>query len=359
MRIAFGILMVIHASIHLLGFIKGLNIYNIQTLTQPISKILGWVWFLAFVLFIVSFLLLVLKNQSWWVLALVAIVVSQTLIFIFWQDAKFGSVANLIILVSIIPAIGLNSFNAKLIKERASQKSTIENVPQNKLEDLPELVQNWLIKTGALEIDKITSVYLQQEALMKMKPTQKKWYEANAEQYFTTYPPSFVWSVKLKMNPLVNIVGRDKFEDGKGEMIIKLLGVFNIVNVKNNSKIDQSTLQRYLAETVWFPSAALSKYIIWEGIDAHSAKATMSYQGVSSSGIFFFNEKGEFEKFSAMRYMSPEKDVEPTEWIVEAINSQVLNGVLLPTELKATWKLKEGDWTWLKLKVTKLNYNVY
>ncbi|MEZ5024304.1 MAG: hypothetical protein R2728_13765 [Chitinophagales bacterium] len=140
MRIAFGILMHIHASIHLLGFIKGLGINNIQALTQPISKTLGWVWFLAFVLFIVSFLMLALKNQYWWTLALIAIIVSQILIFSFWQDAKFGSLANLIILFFIVPAIGLSSFNSKLIKERDSLSSMIEDVSQNKLEDLPELV---------------------------------------------------------------------------------------------------------------------------------------------------------------------------------------------------------------------------
>ncbi|MDA8226162.1 MAG: hypothetical protein M0T74_00380, partial [Desulfitobacterium hafniense] len=54
---------------------------------------------------------------------------------------------------------------------------------------------------------------------------------------------------------------------------------------------------------VWFPTAALSSYIKWEEIDSNSAMATLSYKGVSASGVFSFNEKGEIINFVAERYM--------------------------------------------------------
>ena len=42
---------------------------------------------------------------------------------------------------------------------------------------------------------------------------------------------------------------------------------------------------RYLAETIWFPSVALSDYISWEKVDHYNAEATMSYGGVIASSI--------------------------------------------------------------------------
>ncbi len=53
------------------------------------------------------------------------------------------------------------------------------------------------------------------------------------------------------------------FKDGKGSMIIKVLSLINVVNDSNNEKINQGTLQRYLGEITWFPTAAVSPYIKW------------------------------------------------------------------------------------------------
>jgi len=156
----------------------------------------------------------------------------------------------------------------------------------------------------------------------------------------------------------LKVVGRDKFENGKVEMLIKILSLFPVVNARKNEKLNQATLQRYLAEIVWFPSAALSPCITWEGIDDFSAKARMYVNGTNGSGIFYFNENGDFTKFSAMRYKDIKKESEPKEWIVEVLKSKVVNGVKIPVEPEATWKLDDGDWTWLKLKINEIHYNI-
>ena len=59
---------------------------------------------------------------------------------------------------------------------------------------------------------------------------------------------------------------------------------------------------RYLGEIVWVPSAALSDYITWEEMDSTTARATMSYGGITASGIFKFDENGAFVSFEADRY---------------------------------------------------------
>lgn len=49
-------------------------------------------------------------------------------------------------------------------------------------------------------------------------------------------------------------------------------------------------------------SFALSDYISWEEINSTAAKATMSYEGVTASGAFKFDENGDFVSFEADRY---------------------------------------------------------
>lgn len=192
-----------------------------------------------------------------------------------------------------------------------------------------------------------------------MKPDQKNWYSAEADQYFVTNPPSFNWSVRLNMNPFLPVIGRDKFEDGKGEMQIKLFSAFPVVNARDNKKIDQATLQRFLAEIVWFPSAALNEYLHWEEIDDQTARATMTWKGTSGSGTFHFDKEGNFKKFSAMRYDGGDESSELKEWVIHAIDHKQINGIKIPVKLEVSWQLEEGKWTWLKLEITDIMYNVF
>ena len=104
---------------------------------------------------------------------------------------------------------------------------------------------------------------------MQMDPAKPKWLDATADQLITVAPPAFNWSVKVKTGMINGITGRDWFENGKGEMVIKLASVLPVVKSKSNEKVDQASLQRFLAEMVWYPTAALCPYVSWESIDAH------------------------------------------------------------------------------------------
>ncbi|MBA7582775.1 hypothetical protein ES708_24712 [subsurface metagenome] len=189
-----------------------------------------------------------------------------------------------------------------------------------------------------------------------MKPGQKDWNEAVAEQYYSVEPPAFIWKVKMNMSPFIKITGRDKFIDGKGEMLIKMLSLLNIVNEKGE-KMNEGTLQRFLAEVAWFPSAALSEYITWEAIDSLSAKAIMNYKGTTGSGTFYFNEQGDFVKFSTLRYKSNKADAQRYEWIVTVKEHSMMSGIRIPTIVEVTWVLENGNWTWLDLEITDIRYN--
>src|SRR5690606_29310791 len=276
--------------------------------------------------------------------------------------ARCGTIANLAILAATILAYSAFSFKKKVSDEVATMldnSSTLERPISSDqvISDLPPIVQKWLLKSGAIGQEVIYNIYLEQDLEMMMKPDQKEWMNGKAGQYFTIEPPAFNWSVSLKLNPLLNAVGRDRFENGQGEMTIKLYSIFSIAHVKNDERVNQATLQRYLAETVWFPSAALSPHVTWETIDDHSARATMAYNGTKGSGIFHFDETGTFKQFMAMRYKDA-ADTVPLEWTITAIKTETRNGIEIPVESKADWKLDNGSWTWLRLKVTDIRYNV-
>lgn len=100
-RFIIAFILLVHGLIHLLGFAKAFQFGNITQLTKEISKPLGLVWLLVALLFLTSAILLLLNKNSWWMICTPALLLSQILIFMFWTDAKFGSIANLIILISL------------------------------------------------------------------------------------------------------------------------------------------------------------------------------------------------------------------------------------------------------------------
>ncbi len=84
----------------------------------------------------------------------------------------------------------------------------------------------------------------------------------------------------------------------------------------------------------------------------------MSYLGTTGSGVFHLNEEGEFVNFSAWRYMGGDADAALTEWIITANEHRIMNGIRIPVQCEATWKLATGDCTWLKLEITDIEYNI-
>ncbi|RYD03617.1 hypothetical protein N752_18765 [Desulforamulus aquiferis] len=116
------------------------------------------------------------------------------------------------------------------------------------------------------------------------------------------------------------------FTEGKGNMLIKVLSLFTVANARGE-EIDQGTQLRYLGEIVWYPTAALCDYIKWEAIDTHSARATMSYDGLSTSGVFEFNDLGEVTSFSADRYMAVDGKYVLEKWLVTMKDYREFEGI--------------------------------
>jgi len=296
-----------------------------------------------------------------YILLILAFILSSILTIMFWKDAKLVIIPNLIILVAAFFFLSQAVFDKKISNEIAQiidQSDGFESskVTSEQLLELPALVANWLKKSGVLGKERAYTVCLSQRAKMKMRPEQKNWNHARAEQCFAIENPAFVWKVKMNMPPFIKITGRDKFIDGKGEMQIKMFSTINVVN-ERGPKIDEGTLQRYLGEIVWFPSAALSPHIKWEAIDSLSAKATMDYMGTSGSGTFHFNHQGDFIKFSTLRYRGNDANAKRYEWVIKVSEYAIRNGVKIPVKMTATWKLDEGDWTWLEMEITDIKYN--
>ncbi|MCW5925063.1 MAG: hypothetical protein KIS77_22290 [Saprospiraceae bacterium] len=359
MRLLFALILLIHGLIHLMGFAKAFKLADVPQLAGSFSKTSGVLWLVVALLFIASVLFLFLKKDWWWMVAVPAVLLSQILIFTQWRDAKFGTLANIIALAGIVLAYGSWSFNTMVKKELAAffpkEISARTILTKETLAPLPPVVQRWLERSGVVGKELVQIAHLKQTGEMKTKP-DGSWIPFEAEQWNTLDKPGFIWTTQIQAAPGMTLAGRDKYVDGRGNMLIKLLSLYPIADAKG-PETDQGTMLRNLAEICWWPSAALSEQIQWEQLDTLSAKATMTFGGITASGIFRFNVEGDMASFEAKRYYDRKEGATLEDWLVVNKGYREFGGVRVPYKSEITWKLKDGDFTWLKLEIADIQYN--
>jgi hypothetical protein len=368
-RLTFSFLLLLHGLLHLLGFGQAHRLLAISQLSgrtlisfSPASaRVLGWGWLLACCLFVTAFLFFIQKKDWWWAAGLAAVFLSQVLIILNWPEAKYGTLPNVIVLAGLMLAIGAWSFQGMVRQERQlllDQPLPEKNIiTRDMIRGLPAVVQKWLIRSHVPGKQAIGTVRLKQKGQMRTSPAGQ-WWPMAADQHFSVEKPGFIWVADVKAAPFIHLTGRDKYQDGKGHMLIKLLGLLPVVNSRGK-EIDQGTLLRYLAEIVWFPSAALQDYITWEQVGSDAARATMSYGGVTASGLFRFSPEGDFLSFEARRYYDRKEGATLETWLVAVAENgyREFAGIRVPAKTSVTWKLDTGDFTWCKLEVTDITYN--
>jgi len=356
MRIAFIIILSLHGLIHLIGLFHALGI-KADAINSDIPRQQGYFWGLATVLFLLTAVLFYLENELWWLIGLIAILVSQWLIILTWQDSKFGTIANIIILAAVIYGIGNWAFDRRtneLRNERISNEANADIHPEQ-VKELPPAVQQWLSYSNVTGRSFRGEVMVKQSGRMKLEP-DADWIPFNAEQWFTTDPPGFIWSANVGTTWL-NFRGRDLLIGGRGSMLIRLYGLIPVVDA-DGQKMDQGAMVRFLSEMIWMPWISTADYIVWEHIDDHQAKASIHWNDSGGTGIFTFDEMGRPIQFTAKRYYNRGNDATLENWIIKIDPESYTSydGILVPTRASVSWELENGTFTWLDLNIDTVSF---
>ena len=178
-----------------------------------------------------------------------------------------------------------------------------------------------------------------------------------ADQHFVIEPPGFVWDAKITMAPLVTARVRDSYVDGEGEMTARAVGVIPIVDQHGTPEMAEASLQRYLAEAVWFPTALLpGAGVTWTPIDKSSARATLSDHGHTVSVDFQFGVNGQIDGFWAMRQRDVNGVPVLTPWRGRVWDYERADGLMVPRAAEVEWELADGPLAYWRGQITRINY---
>lgn len=142
LRLLLVVLLIVHGMIHFTGLMRAFLPSPLTSFRTYLNKVTGIEWAIAGTLFIVSGVLLGLGNERWWMVAGIALVFSQLLIFFNWQDARLGTVANVILALAVYfgaalwdfherydPAVNRTSEHAEVLHGQRTTEQDITALP--------------------------------------------------------------------------------------------------------------------------------------------------------------------------------------------------------------------------------------
>ncbi len=232
----------------------------------------------------------------------------------------------------------------------AAPAATERTFNYQQLSGLPEPVQRYFRHVLPEGYPYIRTVHLRHGGRFKTG-VDADWTDINGEQYFTTEPPGFIWLGQTQW-----FAARDQYVAGQGQLVVHLFSLIPVVDVQG-STVDEGELLRWLGESVWFPTNLLpSERLQWSPVDDRSAQLQFEHNDLAINYHVHFNDQDEIVRVETQRYMTPERQ---ETWVGELSDYQRINEVLVPTRIRATWKLPEGDHTYADFRVKEIEYDRY
>ncbi len=318
----------------------------------------GFSWLLAALFFFASAVQLVKGRLNWFHPALIGVLISQMWIFSAWEDTQLGSFVNLLILAGIFIGYSKARFEG-LFKEDVQAIFENLRLSQNLLEEqdlegLPDLVREYIRRSGAVGQPKVENFYLEFDGEMRYQGGA--WFGFHSRQYNFIPRPKRLFFMKARVKG-ISTYGYHSYQPPSAKMTVKALSIYPVV------KIDQPEMLR--AETVTFlndlclfaPGALIDDRILWETLDDYQVKAIFRNRKVQISAVLCFNPEGDLVDFrSEDRYDVGQMKAVPFTTPVK--DYREFEGIRVPSYGEATWHYSDGPFIYGKFKLKTLRYNL-
>lgn len=301
MRWLFGALIAVHGLLHFMGAARAFGVAEIPGLTQPISKGQGVAWLLAAIALLATAVLLVRAPRWWWVVGLAAALLSQAVILSSWSDAKFGTVANALLLAGVVYGFasegpfGLRAEYRRGVTEHAGATGPPPPLTEADLAPLPEPVQRYLRVTGTVGRPRVRDFRARWRGRIRAGP-QEPWMEFTAEQHNFLDGPARFFLMKARRGGLPLDV-LHVFRDGSASMRVRLLSLVSVVDARGPEMTRAETVTLLNDLCILAPAGLIDPAIEWEAIDRYSARARYTVGPNTIGAVLSFNETGELEDF--------------------------------------------------------------
>jgi len=323
---------------------------------------IGMVWLIVTVLFLIYGFLYFICNKYAWLVGLIAVIVSQILIFYFWKDAKFGTIPNLIILIVALVSLGsylLHSEFTSRVKIDFSENNSLSTdiLTENDIAHLPMVVQKYLHYNKSVGQLKVKNFRAEFVGGMRSKPKDEYMNLQSIQYNFYQKPSRYFYMTTSKMG--LPSTGLHLYQNRTATFKVKLLNWFKVVDAKGD-KMNQAETVTLLNDMCFIaPATLIDSRLTWETINDTTVKAIFKNGNINVSAVLYFNAKGELINFiSNDRFDTDGKKYVSYPWATPVEDYRIINGYLLPSKAKLIYQRPDGDFTYGELEYKSVKYNL-
>ena len=363
MRVALAVMMVLHGLLHLMGFVKAFGLAALPQLQLPISRPWGVAWLVAGVSMVAAAFL----PLRWLWLAALAAALSQLVIVNSWSDARFGTLANLIVLGAAVYAfaaegpLGLRAEYRQAVRAALAERPPSSGaVKEEDLQSLPGPVQRYLRVAGAVGQPKVSNIKATWRGQIRGAP-DAPWMRFDAEQHnvYGALPSRFFLMDATRQGLPVDVFHR--FEGGAATFRVRLLSLLQLVDAKGPEMDVAETVTLFNDLCLFAPSALIDAPVTWAPVDERTVRARYTRGAHTISATLFFNEAGELVDFSSddrSQASADGKSFVKARWTTPVRPYRSYGPWRLASGADVRWESPDGGFVYGEFELTGLETNV-
>jgi hypothetical protein len=307
----------------------------------------------------------VFLPRYWWAIGILALLASQAVVLSSWSDARFGTVANVLIFVAVILGFasqGPLSFRADYRRQVEKRQALLPASPallrEADLAHLPEPVQAYVRLSGAVGQPQVESIYSSWRGRIRSGP-EGSWMSVTAEQHNFLKDPARLYFMDARMGIFPADVYH-VFADGSASMRVRALSVVPIVSSSGPDLTRAETVTIFNDLCILAPGALVDPEIQWEVIDPLTVRAHYTLGPNTIAATLNFNEAGELVDFVSddrLVVSSDGKTFTSQRWSTPIEEYQTLGGRRVSSRAVGFWHPAEGAYPYIELELLELQIN--
>ena len=365
MRTMIAIVLVLHGLIHLMGFAKAFGLAELPQLTHPISKSMALLWLLPAVLLVAAAAALFALPRWWWVAGILAVVISQAVIITSWNDAKYGTIANAILLVGVVLGFlsqGPSSFRAeydRAVERELGRVADTSVITDPDLAHLPVVVQNYLRTAGAVGQPRVQNFRARFRGQIR-SGAKARWMTFTADQLNSFDEPSRLFLMEASMFG-VPFQALHIYLGPSATMRVKVASLVQVADAKGPEMDRAETVTLLNDMCVLAPGALITPRIRWEEVDSRTVRAFFTNAGHTISAELSFNESCELTNFwsdDRLQSSSDGKAFMRTRWSTPLVDYRAFGPHRVSAHGEARWHPADGEFAYGRFELEEIEYNV-
>ena len=230
-------------------------------------------------------------------------------------------------------------------------------IMESDLQHLPPVVKKYLYYVGVVGKEKVFNVKVKFEGRIRSKQADS-WMTFTSEQYnFFDRPTRIFYINAHKMG--IPAIGLHLYKDEKAIMVIKLAGLFKVVDAKGIEMNQGETVTVFNDMCFIAPATLIDTNIQWEIIDSLTVKARYTNGNITISATLFFNEEGKLVNFiSNDRFETADgKTYKNYPWSTPVKEYKDFNGAKLASSASTIYHRPNGDFCYGEFVLKEIEYN--